>query len=68
MRVLSLGAFIIMRLAAYKFMAFKREMPTKAFCKEMRNDVDGLRFMPADARVRLVAETEATERGFGEVG
>ena len=27
-----------MRLTAYKFTAFKRDMPTKAFCKEVHVD------------------------------
>ena len=47
-------------------MAFKRDMPTKAFCKEMRADVDGLRFMPAEARARLVAEVEQEDVSFGD--
>ena len=50
MRILSLGSFIIMRLTAYKFTAFKRDMPTKAYCKEMRQDVDWMRFVPHDQR------------------
>ena len=65
MRILSLGSFIIMRLTAYKFTAFKREMPTKAFCKEVRHDVDGMRFVPQDQRERLVSEASNERAEFG---
>ena len=65
MRILSLGSFIIMRLTAYKFTAFKRDMPTKAYCKEMRQDVDGLRFVPHDQRERLVSQASNDHASFG---
>ena len=63
MRILSLGSFIIMRLTAYKFTAFKREMPTKAFCKEVRRDVEGMKFVPEDQRASLEAQS-SNERAF----
>ncbi len=65
MRILSLGSFIIMRLTAYKFSAFKRDMPTKAFCKEVRHDVDGMRFVPLDQRERLASEAGNERAEFG---
>ena len=65
MRILSLGSFIIMRLTAYKFTAFKRDMPTKAFCKEVRQDVDGMRFVPHDQRGRLTSEDSNEHAAFG---
>jgi hypothetical protein len=65
MRILSLGSFIIMRLTAYRFVAFKRDMPCKAFCKEVRHDVEGLRFVPDEARARLESEADNEAIAFG---
>ena len=54
-----------LRVQIYAHQSILQGNPTKAYCKEMRADVDGLRFKPDEARARLVAELEKEDVGFG---